>query len=408
MADYSQIIEQINANIVPENNARLITGRKLNNVLREMIAAVNSTKNDNIEGVEYLALVSGINAELVQKYNAYQNSIDYNAGRITAEVNRATNAEGALGSRIDGVASGLQDEAQRASGAEEALGGRITTEVGSEKARAELAESLLNGRIDTIIASSDLKDIVGTYADLMTYDKTTLGDNDIIEVLTDETHQNTTSFYRYIASSDSFAFVGSYAATYTKTEIDDLLSNLNSLVETKMKQVPLTRDTDGIKDKAGNVLNYEAVKALVEDETNFVYLVDARVLHIPAFINEPEDEGAIEFAASFIFGDRVAIHRVIINSANEVKVNQVNVEHESDKLATGTLVHRYETNADKYPSVKALVEYLTAYYQEKGNYLTSDALASYYTKSQIDAMKQSPITIEWEDGTTSTGCLVNQ
>ena len=70
------------------------------------------------------------------------------------------------------------------------------------------AVSVLQGEIDTIVAASDVRDIVGTHADLEAYDTSTLGDNDIIKVLVDETQDDKTSYYRWSTSTEEFTLIG--------------------------------------------------------------------------------------------------------------------------------------------------------------------------------------------------------
>lgn len=48
MADFSQINAEINAKIVPYNNAQDITGKKLNDTLHDMVSAVNEKKQDSL------------------------------------------------------------------------------------------------------------------------------------------------------------------------------------------------------------------------------------------------------------------------------------------------------------------------------------------------------------------------
>ena len=55
--------------------------------------------------------------------------------------------------------------------------------------------------IETIKASSDVVDIVGTYAALQNYDTSGLYNNDVIKVIADETHDNACTFYRWNTSS---------------------------------------------------------------------------------------------------------------------------------------------------------------------------------------------------------------
>lgn len=93
-----------------------------------------------------------------------------------------------------------------------------------ESTARELADQTLQGEIDTIVASSDVKDIVGTYAELQAYDTSTLGNNDIIKVLQDETHNDAETYYRWSTSTETFTYIGELGPFYTKSETDTLLS----------------------------------------------------------------------------------------------------------------------------------------------------------------------------------------
>ncbi len=85
--------------------------------------------------------------------------------------------------------------------------------------RAE-ADSNLQTQIDAITASSDVTDIVGTYAELQAYDTTHLKDGDIIKVLSDSTHDNSASYYRWDKNDSEFDYIGSEGPYYTKAEAD--------------------------------------------------------------------------------------------------------------------------------------------------------------------------------------------
>ena len=102
----------------------------------------------------------------------------------------------------------------------ERLDGRIDDEI---EARSD-ADDNLQSQIDTIKASSDVVDIVGTYAELEEYDTSKLNDNDIVKVLEDETHDGDITYYRWSTSTEAFSFVGSLSAYYSKGETDTLLS----------------------------------------------------------------------------------------------------------------------------------------------------------------------------------------
>lgn len=100
----------------------------------------------------------------------------------------------------------------------------VDGKVADEATAREDADIALGQRIDTVVAASDVKDIVGTHADLESYDTSTLGDNDIIKVLSDETHGGAIYYYRWNASAETFAAIGSEGPYYTKSETNTLLS----------------------------------------------------------------------------------------------------------------------------------------------------------------------------------------
>lgn len=77
--------------------------------------------------------------------------------------------------------------------------------------------------IETIEASSDVVDVVGSYAELQQYDTSKLHDNDLIKVLQDETHDDAITYYRWSTATDAFTYVGAEGPYYTCSETDALL-----------------------------------------------------------------------------------------------------------------------------------------------------------------------------------------
>lgn len=104
--------------------------------------------------------------------------------------------------KVDGLAEDLGDEIQARTDADDAIWAEI----------------------EEIEMSSDVVDIVGTYAELQQYDTSKLHDKDIIKVLRDETHQNETAYYRFSTSTSTFSYVGSEGPYYTESEVDTLLA----------------------------------------------------------------------------------------------------------------------------------------------------------------------------------------
>ncbi len=106
------------------------------------------------------------------------------------------------------------------------------TLIETEALTRDAADQDLQEQIDAIVASSDVVDIVGTYAELQNYDTSKLHDNDIIKVLTDETRDDATTYYRWDDGTGTFTYIGSEGPYYTKGEADATF-------------VPLTRTING-------------------------------------------------------------------------------------------------------------------------------------------------------------------
>jgi len=118
-----------------------------------------------------------------------------------------------------------------------------------EVTNRENADNYLQGQIDAISASSDVVDIVGTYAELQAYDTQHLKDNDIIKVLQDETQNNATTYYRWSTTTQSFTLIGQEGPYYTKASAD-------------AQFVPQTRTVNGKALSANITLNASDVSAL--------------------------------------------------------------------------------------------------------------------------------------------------
>ena len=102
--------------------------------------------------------------------------------------------------------------------------GTISNNLQIEETARQNADINLQNQIDSIVASSDVVDIVGTYQELLNYDTSHLGDNDIIKVLVDNTHNNATSYFRFKKSTNTWQYIGSEGPYYTKSETDTLLN----------------------------------------------------------------------------------------------------------------------------------------------------------------------------------------
>lgn len=99
---------------------------------------------------------------------------------------------------------------------------QVANSIATETTNRENADISLQNQIDAIVSSSDVFDIVGTYAELQAYDISTVPVNDIIKVLVDSTHSNAATYYRCVESGGvkSWSYIGSEGAYYTKGEAD--------------------------------------------------------------------------------------------------------------------------------------------------------------------------------------------
>ena len=125
----------------------------------------------------------------------------------------------------------------------------------------------LQTQIDAIVSSSDVFDVVGTYAELQAYDISTVPVNDIIKVLVDSTHDNAATYYRCVESGGvkSWSYIGSEGAYYTKAETDTLLNE---------KQNALTAGTDLEIVSGGSLVplptGYVQVEYITTDGTAYI------------------------------------------------------------------------------------------------------------------------------------------
>jgi hypothetical protein len=107
-----------------------------------------------------------------------------------------------------------------------------TTNIANEIIDRQNADNGLQTQIDAIVSKSDVVDIVGTYAELQAYDTSSLGNNDVVKVISDSTHNNAPSYYRWVITGGvgAWVYIGSESETYTKAETDALLNGKQNVI----------------------------------------------------------------------------------------------------------------------------------------------------------------------------------
>lgn len=140
----------------------------------------------------------------------------------------ATNPNGYITSADLPTIEDLTTTAQLAainSGATTTNIGQIATNtqaISTETENRQNADNALQSQIDALIVSSDVFDVVGTYAELQAYNISIVPVNDIIKVLVDSTHDNAATYYRCVETGGvkSWSYIGAEGAYYTKAEAD--------------------------------------------------------------------------------------------------------------------------------------------------------------------------------------------
>lgn len=133
----------------------------------------------------------------------------------------------------------------------------VDTQLSAEVSNRENADTGLQSQIDALTSKSDVVDIVGTYAQLQAYDTSTLGNNDIVKVLEDGTHDNAQSYYRWNKTTSQWVYVGSEGTYYTKAESDS-------------RFVPQTRTINGNPLSANVTLAIPSATSELTNDSGFI------------------------------------------------------------------------------------------------------------------------------------------
>lgn len=107
-----------------------------------------------------------------------------------------------------------------------------------EKIDRQAKDDDLQDQIDALQAlAKGVKEVVGTYADMEALDKTLLTDGDIINVLSDETHDGINAYYRFDQAAQAYTYIGSISPYYTKIEIDNKENKLKEEIAKKQNKL---------------------------------------------------------------------------------------------------------------------------------------------------------------------------
>lgn len=194
----------------------------------ESVSSDVDTLSTDVDTLE--TTVSGHTTSIATNTQNIQNNADNIATNTQAIQTNATN--------ISANTTAIATNANAISGLQTAL----TTETTNR----ENADTGLQSQIDALTSKSDVVDIVGTYAQLQAYDTSSLGNNDIVKVLEDSTHDNTMSYYRWNATTQQWSYIGSEGAYYTKSESDSRFVPSTRTINNKALSANITLEASDI------------------------------------------------------------------------------------------------------------------------------------------------------------------
>lgn len=226
------------------------------------IPEVNKVTDNNMNEIKDVVNTNADSLDdLNEQVTEYTNGVDERLGNVE------TNIEN-INTEIENITSDL-DNTYSKTEVDNLLSDKATeTSLNEEITNRENADTNLQNQIDAITASSNVVDIVGTYQDLQNYDTSHLGDNDIIKVLNDSTHNNAVSYFRWKKSSSTWQYVGSEGPYYTKGETDNLL---NGKVNKEEGKGLSTNDfTDDLKSKLEGIESNAEVNKIETIKVNNV------------------------------------------------------------------------------------------------------------------------------------------
>lgn len=162
---------------------------------------------------------------------ARENSVSILENKILSEAEERDAKDTILENKIDEeksvreakdaeLESKIDNEVSDRETAVSSLKSDLEAKINAEESARSAKDDELQTQIDAAINATDVRDVVGTKAELNSYPTAGLGDNDIIKVLADESRDGATTYYRYTKATSTFNLIGAIGPYYTKVEAD--------------------------------------------------------------------------------------------------------------------------------------------------------------------------------------------
>ena len=238
------------------NNGKLVI-KQNDVVIGEFFADQSDDTEVNIDLSAY-ATTADVEADIETAKGEMQELIDAKASiaELEEEANLREEEDTRLAGEINQLGTELNAEVNARTQADTTLTNAVNTKatisaLTAETTNRENADNELQSQIDAITSQSDVVDIVGTYAELQAYDTSHLGNNDIVKVLTDSTHDNAPSYFRWNKTAGTWNYVGSESVAYTKAEADDRFVPKTRTINGKALSANVTLTTNDLTNDSG-------------------------------------------------------------------------------------------------------------------------------------------------------------
>ena len=233
----------LDINISKVNGSTTITITRQNGTTKS--ESVVDGKDALINGINSISIAAGTNIELVQSNGTLTINNTYDDSEILSDIN------GLEANKIEKDVDNLDNYTKTND-----MNAAISNAVGTETTNRQNADNSLQNQIDAITSASDVVDVVGTYTDLQNYDTAELTNNDMIKVLTDSTHNDALSYYRWVVTDSvgSWFYVGSEGPFYTKSEVNSLLNEKYEKPNSGIPKTDLESDVQTSLEKADTAL----------------------------------------------------------------------------------------------------------------------------------------------------------
>lgn len=192
----------------------------VNTSLQGALDTLETTVNTNTDSISTLSTtVSHLSDTVQSNYTILDTKIDTTKADLQGDINTLS---GTVTSNYNDLNSAITSSASTINARIDSEVSTLETSINSEATTRENADNVLQSQIDAITAASDVVDIVGTYAALQAYNTSNLQNNDIVKVLSDESRDDETTYYRWVITEGvgAWSFIGEEGPYYTKSEAD--------------------------------------------------------------------------------------------------------------------------------------------------------------------------------------------